>query len=191
MFQEPVHIVVDNQSGLPWLEILYYIISTLAFLLSLYNLYLYQCSKRIKYTFHFQKLYLKETVKNYMGENHVVVLLSVSIVNSSEQPISITKIALKIKENYYNVQPLPHLVEHETEKENYEIVRSNLLYSDKIPINLSGYEAWNGFLAYLVPEGSLSKNEKSLTFQICASRHESIEISLLPDEEFQVDKKSP
>lgn len=170
------------------LEIIYYIVSTLAFILSFINLIWMINTHNTNCSIRFEKIYLGQNVKNYSGIDCVVALVRYTFVNHSEKPVAITRVRLNISNVYYDVHTLSHLAEFHNLKQNHETIYQDVNLSDKLPINLAGYEARSGFLAYLVPEGSLTGREGCLNAQISSSHSVSAETSLTLGEEYQLTK---
>lgn len=170
------------------LEIIYYVVSSLAFLLSLET---FRWMKKVQATncsVRFEHIYFGQSLKNYKGEDCVVALIRYTFVNHSEKPIAITRVRLNVRNIYYDVHTLSHLAEFHKLRENSETIYEDINLSDKLPINLAGYEARSGFLAYLVPEGTLTGREGCLTVQIFSSHLVSAEMSLTLGEEYQLTK---
>lgn len=168
------------------LEIIYYIVSTLAFVLSLISFGWMIRTHKTKYSVCFSEFYIKNTITDVQKCNRSLVLIRYSFTNHSEQPLAITRVRMNISNNYFDACMLSYLAERHEIKQNAEKLFEASVESDPLPINLAGYEARSGFLAYLVPEGMLTGREAALNLQISSSRKVSAEKTLQLGEEYQV-----
>jgi hypothetical protein len=170
------------------LEIFYYTAGVLGFFLSLINTIWLICQNRVNCSVLFDKVIVDNEVNNYKGKTHNVIFIRFLFVNHSKKPISITRIRIKVNHKFYDVHTLSHLAEYHKLKENQETFFQDINSSVKLPVNLSGYEAQSGFLAFLVPQGNLTGDEEDLTFQIYTSHCKSAEKTLKFGVEYQVQR---
>lgn len=54
---------------------------------------------------------------------------------------------------------------------------AGFVLSITLPINLPALGAESGFLAFLVPQGTLSKHDKDLIFRICTNRGKAVQMT--------------
>lgn len=100
-----------------------------------------------------------------------------SIENLSQLPIAITRIQIQAAGKLYDCERLPYVIEESTRKVGKEIIDRTVLKSVTLPINLPALGAESGFLAFLVPQGTLSKHDKDLIFRICTNRGKAVQMS--------------
>ncbi len=80
-----------------------------------------------------------------------------------------------INNTYFDCELLPQVIEEYVKKNNKEVLDSYNVSSIHTPINLSALSAVSGYFVFLIPQDSLSENDKYLTFRICTSRGKAVQ----------------
>lgn len=136
-------------------------------------------------TIKFDCISVSHYTLTYKGKHAQVVKIGYSFANYSQLPIAFTRIRLFAKERYFDSEPRPYVVEHFSNKINGVTFNQDIIKTTILPIRLEALGAQAGYLAFLIPKGILSGNEKALTFQICTNRGKIIEKTLSLHEEYR------
>lgn len=96
--------------------------------------------------------------------------IAYSIENQSRLPISITRIQIQVAGKMYDCERLPYVIETSEYRVGGEVVDRTLVKSTVLPINLLALAAESGFLAFSIPQGTQSANDKDLIVQIYTNR---------------------
>lgn len=135
------------------------------FLLSVGNfiILLLQNRKRIK-------VRLGDAGVTHLSDHRDLYKISYSIENLSRLPISITRVQIQVAGKMYDSDRLPFIIEKSEYRVGKEVVDRTLVKSRVLPINLLALSAESGFLAFVIPQGILSANDKDLIVQIYTNR---------------------
>ncbi len=113
-------------------------------------------------------------VREYYVQNDLLKV-QFSFENKSQLPVSVTRIQFVLNGTYYDCLRLPVIIEEVERKRNDVVYDRDIIKSVFTPINLPSLGAASGFLVFQVPQGSLSKDETTLTFRICTNRGKAIQ----------------
>lgn len=152
------------------LEIVSGILGILGFLISVVNLYFFFLTRKKK---------LSICIKQFRVNTDYADMLTVYIRfdNLSEMPISITQIRLIVDGKYYDVFPCPMIAVEWKSSNNGKILHDYAIATHTDTINLNPLESAYKYLAFQIPRGSVSVDEKSLTFEICTNRGKKVQKS--------------
>ncbi len=95
--------------------------------------------------------------------------------NQSQLPISITRMQLLLDGNYIDCERLPYLAEEIKHSVGDKVKYHEIIKTNSVPFAISSLGAVSGFFAFAIPQGTLSKNEKALTFRICTNRGKAVQ----------------
>lgn len=138
----------------------------LGFIISLINLAYFFVIRNMKLNVRFGVIRVK--IKQNHNSNELDVYFSFE--NKSQLPISVTRVQVIVDDRPYDCIRMPVKIEQMSYSQNNEVYDRDTLKSTTVPINLAPLAAESGFLAYLIPKGTLSGHEKALTFRICTNR---------------------
>ena len=146
-------------------DVIYKIAGVLGFLLSVYNftMIMIQDHKRLK-------IRLGDAGITSLPDHRDLYKIAYMVENRSRLPISITRVQIQIAGKMYDCDRLPFIIEKSEYRVGNEVVDRTLIKSTVLPINLLGLSAESGFLAFLIPQGILSANDKDLIVQIYTTR---------------------
>ena len=96
--------------------------------------------------------------------------IAYSIENQSRLPISITRVQIQVAGKMYDCERLPYVIERSEYRVGGEVIDRTIVKSRVLPINLLALAAESGFLAFSIPQGILSANDKDLIVQIYTNR---------------------
>ena len=113
-------------------------------------------------------------IKNYI-RNSNILLTHYRFDNCSQLSISITRIQLIINNIRYDCDIRKHIAEKMEYSKNKDVYHKIISETDVLPINLLPLASQSGFLGFVIPPNSLSKDEKALTFRICTNRGKAIQ----------------
>lgn len=118
----------------------------------------------------FDKLSMKKG-----SDNLVFAKVKFTAENKSQLPISLTRIQMFVNNTYFDCELLPQVIEEYVRKNNKEVLDRYNVASIHTPINLPALSAVSGYFVFLIPQDSLSENDKYLTFRICTSRGKAVQ----------------
>lgn len=154
------------------LEIISGVLGILGFIISVVNLYFFFIARKKK---------LSICVKQFRVNTDYADMLTVYIRfdNLSEMPISITQIRLNVDGKYYDVFPCPMVAVEWKSSSNGEVLHDYAITTHTDTINLNPLESAYKYLAFQIPQGSVSVDEKALTFEICTNRGKKVQKSFV------------
>lgn len=142
----------------------------LAFIISVINFVYFFVIRKKKLNVRFGDIGVRDSFNS-----NLLLKVHYSFENRSQLPISITRIQVVLNEKLYDCERLPQVIEEITRKRGTEIYDRDVLKSNSVPINLPALGATSGFLAFLVPQGTVSNSDKALTFRICTNRGKAVQ----------------
>ena len=149
-------------------EIISGVLGILGFIISSVNLFFFFIARKKK---------LSVCVKRYNINKDYSDLLTAHIRfdNLSEMPVSITQVRLKVNDEYFDTSPYPMVAIESKTKCNDKVIHDFTITTHTGVINLNPLESADKYLAFQIPQGSLSTDEKSLSFEICTNRGKKVQ----------------
>lgn len=146
-------------------EIVCKLAGILGFLLSAFNLAMLisQNRKRLK-------IRLGDAGISQLPDSRDLYKVAYTIENCSRLPIAITRVQIQVAGKMYDCERLPFIIEKSEYRVGKEVIDRTLVKSRVLPINLLALAAESGFLAFVIPQGILSANDKDLIVQIYTNR---------------------
>lgn len=154
-------------------DVIYKVVGVLGFLLSVINfaLIIFQNHKSLNVRFG-------DAGITQLSNHQDLYKIAYIVENKSRLPISITRVQIQIAGKMYDCNRLPFVVDRSEYCIGNEVVDRTLVKSKVLPINLLGLSAESGFLAFLIPQGILSENDKDLIVQIYTNRGKATRMTL-------------
>ena len=157
------------------------VIGIIGFVLSAINFIYFLIIRRKKLSLNF---YIHSIADYFDKKQRLKIFFCIE--NHSQLPISITRIRLLLNEKYYDCESSPMIVEEWSRKRNGKVYDQDIIKTKSLPFNLNPLMAESGYIGFLIPQGTLSGSEKSLTFQICTSRGKAVQKTFVLHEDVRL-----
>lgn len=140
------------------------VISVIGLLISLLNAAYFFAIRRKILIVNFGQFGIKNHGRNKLFMIHY------RFDNASQLSLAITRVQLIIDNTHYDCDHRKHLAEEIEYRKKQKVIYEYASNTDILPINLAPLSSQSGFLGFVIPPDSLSKDEKVLTFRICTNR---------------------
>lgn len=141
----------------------------LGFIISLINIIYFFAIRRKNLYIRFGKMGVTK------ASSMDLLKVQYSFENSSQLPISVTRVQLLVNDKYYDCYDLPMIIEKAERARNGEIYDRDYIKSKSVPVNLLPLQADSGYFVFLIPRGTVSNSCQHLSFRICTNRGSAIE----------------
>lgn len=140
------------------------LVSVLALVLSICNtVYLY-ITQRCKISIQIRRF----SIRQY--ERHDIVNVYFEIENHSRLPIAISRMRLIVDDVYYETSIYPEMYAQRFISNTNADDEKIKYYSTPLPLNIIGLGAFSGYIAFVVPPGTVQAHDKLLNLEVNTNR---------------------